>query len=150
MRKRALVHILACLVGGAALAGCELLDEWPPHGGGGGTGSGGTGGGGQKICGGIAGLQCDRGQFCEFPVGVCSSIADGTGVCKQQADACPAIYAPVCGCDNKTYGNDCERQAAGVSALHAGACDGGGQKVCGGIAGLQCDRGQFCEFPAGV
>ena len=63
MQKRALVHILACLVGGAALAGCELIDDWPIHGGGG-TGSGGTGGGGggQKICGGIAGLQCDRGS----------------------------------------------------------------------------------------
>jgi len=40
MRKRALVNVIACLVGGAALAGCELIDEWPPIGGG--TGSGGT------------------------------------------------------------------------------------------------------------
>jgi hypothetical protein len=32
MQKRALVHILACLVGGVALAGCELIDEWPPVG----------------------------------------------------------------------------------------------------------------------
>ena len=33
-----------------------------------------------------------------------------------------AIVAPVCGCNNKTYGNDCLRQHAKVSKSHDGKC----------------------------
>jgi hypothetical protein len=74
-----------------------------------------------KQCGGFPGIQCDAGLFCQKKPGQCS-IIDISGTCAKVPRFCPLFVRPVCGCDGKTYGNDCERQRAMVSKSHDGKC----------------------------
>lgn len=76
-------------------------------------------------CGGFAGQTCGPHEFCQKPTGLCF-FPDIEGTCVRKPVVCPAakanIVLPVCGCDNKTYTNDCVRERAGVSKAHDGAC----------------------------
>jgi hypothetical protein len=76
-----------------------------------------------EFCGGFLGIQCNGapGLWCEHPAGQCH-FADGGGRCEKVPRFCTRIFRPVCGCNGRTYGNDCERQAARVQLDHTGRC----------------------------
>ena len=74
-----------------------------------------------ELCGGFIGIPCGPGQFCQKPAGQCH-FADNFGVCVVRPQICTRIYRPVCGCNGKTYSNDCVRQSAGAQLDHVGRC----------------------------
>ena len=108
----------------------------------------------QFKCGGPTHTQCTlSNQFCDKDY--CAPNAFGT--CTNVPAACPMYYSPVCGCDNKTYGNDCFRKSAKVSLQYTGKCkvtptpdagvaDAGTTKKCGGPKNIPCMAlNQFCD-----
>jgi len=114
---------------------------------------GGVGNAREQMCGGIAGLRCPDKQYCAYAPEARCGAADMSGTCAPVPDVCMHLVDPVCGCDDKTYGNACLAARAGVSIVAKGACaplaadtapEGG---LCGTRgAARDCAAGLYCAY----
>ncbi|PLX36031.1 MAG: hypothetical protein C0605_08340 [Hyphomicrobiales bacterium] len=104
MRRLVVAVLLAALMPalGAAVDGAEAAGAGP-H------------------CGGARGAKCPGTSWCEYRAGNCGAGPAG-GRCIKVPDFCMQLYQPVCGCDGRTYGNDCMRRAHRVQKRRDGPC----------------------------
>lgn len=100
-------------------------------------------------CGTRGGVQCSSEQFCNFEPDPQCGATDRGGVCEARPQVCTAIYAPVCGCDNRTHGSACGAHGAGVSVKREGPCSpqecelaGGAPKFSTGADIPRCAAGE--------
>lgn len=74
-------------------------------------------------CGGFFGAPCGPGQYCKHMPGDMCGAADQSGICVViPTEECDTTSAPVCGCDGRTYQNDCIAESMQVSVFATGPC----------------------------
>jgi hypothetical protein len=76
-----------------------------------------------KGCGGFLGMTCAADEYCAYQPGEYCGAADASSTCKKRPSGCTKESDPVCGCDQKTYGNACAAAAAGTGIYERGQCN---------------------------
>lgn len=119
---------------GSPECGCGCIDQGPVG----------------EACGGIAGLPCAEGEFCDYTGSSQCGFDDGLGECKALPTVCGEIYGPVCACNGVTYDNACLANADGQSVSSEGPCEAPPPEPgtpCGFAGdGAGCEPGQFCNY----
>ena len=105
---------------------------------------------------------CPNGTFCLRPMATACGQGEGQLECAPYPSSCTRDYKPVCGCDNKSYGNGCIAYSYGMSIKSFGLCEGdtppasatggvapaGVGSACGTRGAPACGEGLFCEYGA--
>jgi hypothetical protein len=73
-------------------------------------------------CGPTENALCRYGLWCEFDTGSCDSSRPAGSCVKVPEDCRGAGTRAVCGCNGKTYRNECERKMARVQKMRDGPC----------------------------
>ena len=105
------------------------------------------------------GPACPSGMACDLNLPSRCFASTAGGSCIVRPTSCPQGGDAVCGCDGKTYNNDCFRQLAGVQLDHKGGCVpvatcgasscAPGQSCCTDCAGNRfCEAGACSAVPA--
>ena len=94
--------VLTLTLGCAAFLGVACGDDDPP-----------PDGGSTIDCGGLTGMPCPAGMYCNYPGNHCGQ-GDALGKCEALPTSCEQECLQVCGCDARSYCNACLAHMAGV------------------------------------
>jgi hypothetical protein len=97
-------------------------------------------------CSAFEGKMCSPTEYCAYQPGEFCGGTDAPSTCLPRPQGCDEVFAPVCGCDRKTYANTCLANASGTGVLQLGACEA---RACGARAGNTCTSTEYCAYQEG-